>query len=79
MQEAKTRDGIVISLGDEVETNWSPKCDGVIFVVCEITPYDICESKFMLNVHVKGSPDRKLKASSPLGFDTNHFKKINQP
>ena len=73
---ATTRNGEIISIGDEVETNWSPKCLGVVFVVFEINPFEDCESGHMVNVHVKGLPDRILKSSSGSGLDTNWFKAI---
>lgn len=72
------RDGESITIHDEVETNWHEKCLGVIFVVAAITPHDTCESGFMVSVHVKDNPERKLKGLRELGLDTNWFRKIKK-
>jgi len=75
-QTAKLRDGTELSIGDLVETDWTPKCEGVIFEIFEIAEHDTCESGFMLQVHVQGQPDRIFKSKNGKGFDTNTFKKI---
>lgn len=75
LQSARLRDGGIIEMGDVVLTNWHPKCAGVEFQVFEIRKYPWCESGTLVNVHVKGHPDRILKSSDGLGFDVNWFKK----
>jgi len=82
--KATLRDGTTLEIGDEVETNFHKSCMGKIFIVCEIHPYDTCESKSMVVVHLKGEPGRRLEgfkkeghvSDRPLGIDTNWFKKI---
>lgn len=75
--KAKLRDGTELEIGDEVETSWTVKCLGIIFVVFEIIPWETSESHTMVNVHVKGEPDRVLKSTTGLGLDANWFRKIN--
>ena len=81
---AKTRDGNELSIGDEVEViGYHHTCEGKTFVICEITPYDNCESGAMVLVHLKGEPDRKIvgfqkegyEFNHPPGLDANYFKK----
>lgn len=74
---ATLRDGSTLTIGSEVETRFHEKCDGVIFVVCKITPYAHCQSGFLVLVHVKDYPERLLKSSMSNGIDTNWFTKIN--
>lgn len=79
--KAILRDGTELDIGDEVTTNFRG-CKGHEFVICEINPYDTCESGFMVVAHLKGSPERKIKSpfagkdGRPEGMDANWFKKI---
>ncbi len=73
---AVLRDGERLSVGDEVHTNWHPQCKDTIFVVFQITPYEYCESGSLVNVHVKGEPDRILKTTDGRGLDGNWFQKV---
>lgn len=80
---AKLRDGTMLEIGDEVETNLHHTCLGVIFVICEIHPYSHCESGAHVVVHVKGYPEKRIEGkkipdfeSDPPGIDANWFKKI---
>lgn len=71
------RDGVTeIRIGDEVETDIHEKCAGVIFVVYEINPYDVCDCGFMVKIHVKDHPERKYKSLNELGIDANWLRKI---
>lgn len=82
--KAILRDGAELNIGDEVETKF-PGCRGYTFIVCEINPYEDCESKTRVVVHLKGDPSRKILGfkkdgyhlNGPDGIDTNWFKKIN--
>jgi hypothetical protein len=64
MRQAIKSDGSILSVGDEVETTLHPKCAGVVFVVESIEHHPgYCASGYMVVVHVKGHPERKM-----LGF-----------
>lgn len=75
---AKLRDGTEIKICDEVTTIFKG-CVGHTFVVCEINPYQHCESKFMVAAHLKGFPDRVIKSpfagkdGRPNGMDSNWY------
>lgn len=73
--QAKLRNGGILNLGDEVETDYHAKCAGVIFVIFQMNE-GACESGVLCNVHVKGFPGRILKTGNGLGLDSNWFKKI---
>lgn len=76
---ATLRDGeTTIDIGDEVETDFHKNCLGRIFVVEEVNPYANCESGFMIVVHLKGHPDRKMKGSLGIGIDANWFKIVKK-
>lgn len=93
VQEAIKSDGSVIRVGDEVEAKmitgngkemwYSKHCEGVIFVVEEITRYSQCSCGYMVLAHLKGSPDRKLMGVKfegmqfPDGLSADWFMKIN--
>lgn len=77
------RDGTELNIGDEVEVvGYHKSCNGNTFIVCEITAYQFCESGFMVVVHLKGEPDRKLLGFKKEGhvfqdgLDANYFRKI---
>ena len=82
---ATLRDGSILEIGDEVETSFKG-CAGYLFIVCEINPYDLCESKAMVVVHLKGDPSRKILGfkkegyifNGPDGLDANLFRKVQQ-
>ena len=74
VQHAARRDGVVISVGQRVTTNYSPHCDGRVFIVEEIIKWPTCESGFMVMVHLEHEPARKLKGVGGVGLDTNWFK-----
>lgn len=82
--QAILRDGTILAIGDEVETDYHPSCLGRIFVVYEINPWELCESGSMVVVHLQGHPERKilgfkkegLHLLGPDGIDANWFKKI---
>lgn len=80
---AKKRDGSTLEIGDEVTTNWRG-CEGYIFVICEIHPYEDCYSKFFVVAHLKGEPERKIKSKfagkdgRPDGMDAQWFNKIEK-
>lgn len=81
---AKLRDGTELEIGDEVETKF-PGCKGHTFIVCEINPYDCCESGTLVVVHLKGDPERKILGLKkhghehwPDGIDACWFSKIKQ-
>lgn len=75
------RDGTEIKIGDAVTTHFRG-CEGYEFVICGIHPYDTCESKFMVEAHLKGEPERKIKSKfagrdgRPPGIDANWFKLV---
>ena len=79
--EAKLRDGTILRIGDDVTSNYRG-CVGHEFTICQINPYESCESGFMVVAHLKGSPDRPIKSpfagkdGRPEGIDTNWFKPI---
>lgn len=81
---ATNRDGGILKVGDRVTTNFHPKCEGVIFVVEQISAWAHCESKFLIVVHMEADPERKLLGAEsvnpnrPQGIDTNWFKKIDE-
>lgn len=83
-QRVKLRDGTTLTMGDEVSTDFHPTCSGLIFVICEMNPFPgQCESGFMIVVHLKGEPDRKILGFKkegmdlgPDGIDGNWFRKI---
>lgn len=78
---AVTREGVEINVGDTVLTNFRG-CKGYEFTVCEIHPYEHCESKYFVVLHLKGSPERIIKSpfegkdGRPAGFDTNWVTKV---
>ena len=82
MGTAKLRDGSELIIGDEVTTHFAG-CKGYVFVVCEINPYEFCESKSMVVAHLKGYPERVIKSKfagdngRPNGLDANWFKKVS--
>jgi hypothetical protein len=80
-QKAVLRDGTILSVGDEVVTNYHPTCIGKVFIVEEIIPYDYCESKTRVLVHLKDHPERKLygydkdkDSENGYGIDANWYK-----
>ncbi len=74
--KAYLRNADFIEEGDEVLTDFHHTCAGVTFVVEKITPYDVCESGFLVLVHVKDNIERKMAGHTGMGLDTNWFKKI---
>jgi hypothetical protein len=84
IQEVLLRSGEILRMGDEVTTSWHDNCDGNVFIVCEITPYEYCDSGYMVVAHLKGDPERKIRGfqkegfvkPGPDGLDANWFKKI---
>ena len=70
-----------LEVGDDVTTEFRG-CSGYEFTICEIHPYETCESKAMVVVHLKGYPERVIKSpfagknGRPEGVDANWFKKI---
>lgn len=82
MDFATLRDGTVLNLGDEVTTDYRG-CKGYTFIVCEINPYEYCESKTMVVAHLKDSPQRRIRSpfagrdGRPDGLDANWFKKVS--
>lgn len=83
LPKALTRHGVVITIGDEVGTDWHHTCIGKVFIVETITPFELCESGFMIVAHLKTDPTRKLLGMKfegvtkkiPDGLDSNWFKK----
>lgn len=79
---AINRDGGNLKIGDRVTTNFHPKCEGIVFVVEQISAWEHCESKFLIVAHMEGDPERKLlgaknmRPNRPEGLDTNWFKKV---
>lgn len=73
-RSATTRDGVVISVGDRVTTDYDPACLGRIFIVKTITPFYWCESGFMILVHLEHEQRRELHGKGQRGLDTNWFK-----
>jgi len=79
---AVTREGEELRMGDEVTTNYHKDCAGKIFIVCDIVKYDNCESGFMVVVHLKDFPERKILGLKKEGhtfqdgLDCNHFNKV---
>ncbi len=78
--KAVQRDGAELFIGDEVEVKPGlyKACEGQTFIVCEINPYEGCESGFRIVVHLKEAPERRLigmkKARvGPEGIDCNWF------
>lgn len=77
------RDGSTLKIGDEVTSTFKG-CAGYTFIVCEINPYEHCESHTRVVVHLKGDESRKIlgfkKEGHPLngpdGIDANWFKKV---
>ena len=78
------RDGNEITVGAEVETNFHRSCIGKTFVVDEIHPWNYCSSRFLVLVHLKDFPERKLSSkfvgcincdgvAQPDGIDTGWF------
>lgn len=65
------RDGAKLFIGDEVivKPGLNKKCEGLLFVICQINPYPDCESGSKVVVHLKGSPDRKLLGFKKEGHD----------
>ena len=82
-QQVTLRDGTILNMGDEVETDAYPQCKGQTFVICEMNPWPGgCESGVMVVAHLKGDESRKLKGFKkegadlgPEGLDANWFKK----
>lgn len=79
------RDGSELKIGDEITTNLSKKCEGEIFVVCEINPWPICESGFLVVVYLKSDPERKILGFKkegvdlgPDGIDSNYFVRVEK-
>lgn len=77
------RDGSTLEIDDEVTTEWHHTCIGTVFVVESITAHPgYCESGFLVVVHMKDDPTRKILGLKkegkefPDGIDANHFKKI---
>lgn len=78
------RNGDVLEIGDEVETNFHPTCKGQLFIICEMNKYQYCESGVLVVAHLKGYPERKItglrvtsaEGDMPIGIDANWFKKI---
>ncbi len=88
VQEAIKSDGSVIRIGDEVEaktqSGYFRKCEGVVFVVERIQDLlGYCKTGYLVLVHVKDQPDRKLLGFKkegrefPDGLDADWFVKIN--
>jgi hypothetical protein len=88
VQEAIKSDGSVIRIGDEVEaktpSGYFRKCEGVVFVVESIQDLlGYCKTGYLVLVHVKDQPDRKLLGFKkegrefPDGLDADWFVKIN--
>lgn len=85
-QVAVQRDGTIIRTGDRVSTNYHPSCIDQVFVVELIYPWDTCESRTMVIVHLESDPTRKLQGEPPRlapeghkgGIDANWLKKIDQ-
>ncbi len=73
---AKLRDGTELTVGMDVTTNYRG-CKGHEFTICEIHPYQHCESGFFVVLHLKGDPARRIKSpfagkdGRPDGFDCN--------
>lgn len=88
VQEAIKSDGSMIRVGDEVEAKtafgYYRKCEGVVFVVESIQDLlGYCKTGYLVLVHVKDQPDRKLLGFKkegrefPDGLDADWFVKIN--
>lgn len=74
----RLQDGNEAGVGDEVTiSGWNARCEGIIFVIFEIVPYEHCASGCLLKVHVKGDKEKVLK-SIGVGFDPTWFKKSMQ-
>lgn len=79
--QATKRDGTILKIGDEVTTKWRG-CEGFVFIISEINPYDSCESGSMVVAHLKGEPERVIKSKfagkdgRPPGLDANWFEKV---
>ena len=74
-----------ISIGDEVSTNYHKSCDGITFVVEQITEYSACSSGFIVLAAMKDNPERKIYGLQkegmdlgPPGIDSGWFKKIQK-
>lgn len=88
VQEAIRSDGSVIRVGDDVEAKTSfgyyNKCEGVVFVIERIQHLPgYCKTGYLVLVHVKDQPDRKLLGFKkegrefPDGLDADWFMKID--
>ena len=74
----RLQDGNEAGVGDEVTiSGWNARCEGMVFVIFEIVPYEHCASGYLLKVHVKGDREKILK-SIGVGFDPTWFKKSTQ-
>lgn len=79
---ARLPDGTELRIGDPVETDFHTSCAGVIFEIEAIEEFGLCQSGFIVLVHVQGHPERKLKGTelstfkTPPGIDASWFKKI---
>lgn len=73
MGEAKNRYGEIFSVGDEVNirNGYHPSCDGRVFIVETIEPFDACESGYMILLKDKETGNIFKKK-----LDTNWFIKI---
>lgn len=93
VNEAIKSDGSVLRIGDEVEAKllygngcvkYFRKCEGVVFIVEKIGYHPgCCSTGYMVVVHVKGSPERKMLGFKKEGLtfidglDADWFTKIN--
>lgn len=80
------RDGSTLEVDDEVTTDFYPQSIDIIFVIESITSHaGYCESGFLVVVHMKDDPARKILGLKkegrefPDGIDANHFKKVQIP
>ncbi len=70
---ATRRDGVVLTVGDKVTTDYHPACAGCVFTIATITPFDACESGHMIMAHLEHDAHRELRGTG-LGLDANWFK-----
>jgi len=82
MNQVKLRDGSILVIGDEVQTDFYKSCIDFTFVVEQITPHDTCESGCLVVAALKEDRSKKLLGfkkdglTFKDGIDANHFRKI---